>query len=105
MSVQESLIRKIEQEEADVKRLGINVRYLCFCSACKHHNYLLGKLLTIEEIKVVYFSSEFPDDCRCAISQILVDTHGNRIHAGIVDKVKNTTLKNSISEKFIGNNP
>ena len=94
MSVQEMLVRKIEQEEADVKRLGIDVRYLCFSLACSHHSYLLGKLLAIEEIRAIYCSGNVPDDCKCAVNQILVDPSGNPIYPGIVEKLKNAALKN-----------
>lgn len=59
MLVQEMLLRKIEQEEVDAKRFGINVRRLCFSLVCNRHGYLLGKLLDFEGKRSIYCSGVF----------------------------------------------
>lgn len=88
MSVHEIRIQKVLREEEDVKRLGVPVKYMCISLACKHHESLHGELLDIDTIKRVFSLNTVPDDCRCGITQILVDKSGVPLNPGVVERAK-----------------
>jgi hypothetical protein len=88
MSANEMRIQKIVREESDTKRLGIKVKYMCLSLSCEHHQALHGELFEVEKIKALYDLANVPADCRCAVTQVLVDDQGNPLTPAIVERAK-----------------
>jgi len=88
MTVNSMGLDKIIKENEDVKRLGIPVKYMCLSLMCDHHKSLHGELFNIEEIKDLYNLENVPEDCRCGVTQVLVDEAGNPRNPGVVEKAK-----------------
>lgn len=88
MFVNSMRMKKILKENEDVKRLGIQVKYMCLSLMCEHHKSLHGELFGIEEITALYRLDNVPEDCRCGVTQVLVDETGKPRNPNVVENVK-----------------
>ena len=88
MTVNSMRLDKILKENEDVKRLGISVKYMCLSLMCEHHKSLHGELFDVEEIKDLYSLENVPEDCRCGVTQVLVDEAGKPRNPRVVEKAK-----------------
>lgn len=88
MSPNEKRLQKVLRDEQSVNRLGIPVKYMCLSLMCEHHKSLHGELLDISEVMEIYKLESVPEDCRCGITQILMDETGNPRTPEIVEKAK-----------------
>ena len=88
MSVNENRFNKLIREENDVKRLGIRVEYLCLSLMCNHHSNLHGSLISFDKAKETFNLDSAPDDCRCGISQILIDENGMPTSMSLIERVR-----------------
>lgn len=81
-------VKKLLKYEKDVKRLGISVKYICLSLMCEHHKLLHGELFEFSKIMEIYNLENVPEDCRCGITQILLDEEGMPRTPGLVSKIK-----------------
>ncbi|MBS3667999.1 hypothetical protein [Vreelandella boliviensis] len=88
MTVNSMRLEKILRETEDVKRLGIPVKYMCLSLMCEYHKSLHGELFNIEEIKDLYSLENVPEDCRCGVTQVLVDEVGKPRNPRVVEKAR-----------------
>lgn len=88
MAVNSTRLNKILKEDEDVKRLGIPVKYMCLSLMCEHHKSLHGELFDTEEIRELYGLENVSDDCRCGVTQVLVDEAGELRNPRVVEKAK-----------------
>lgn len=93
MSINESRIKRIISEDAEVKKLGLKVKYMCLSLACDHHRSLHGELFGFGEIKTIYALESVPDGCRCGVTQVLVDNQGNPMTPKVVELAKSQAGK------------
>lgn len=91
MSVNSMRIEKILKEDEDVKRLGIQVKYMCLSLMCEYHKPLHGELFDIEEVTELYRLDIVPEDCRCGVTQVLVDEMGKPRNPNVVENAKSQT--------------
>lgn len=88
MSANKLRIQKIVREESDTRRLGIKVKYMCLSLSCEQHQALHGELFDIHKIKTLYDLANVPTDCRCAVTQVLIDDQGNPLMPTVVERAK-----------------
>lgn len=88
MTINHSRFDKFLREEAETRRLGIGVKFMCLSLPCMHHESLHGVLHSSDEIKSIYHPDIVPDDCKCAIVQVSVDDKGNPRIPRIVEKAR-----------------
>lgn len=102
MSVNSMRLEKIIKEGEGVKRLGIPAKYMCLSLTCEHHKSLHGELFDIGEITSLYSLDNIPEDCRCGVTQILVDETGKPRNPAVVEKARPKGSRPKGSEPLIG---
>lgn len=85
--VNEMRITKLQREAKDTERFGILVKYLCLSAMCKHHSHLFGELIDYHVALSLYSLDMVPDDCRCAVSQVLVDENGEMRSKALKERI------------------
>jgi hypothetical protein len=95
MSVNKNRFNILIREGDDVNRLGLRVKYLCLSLMCEYHEHLHGELLGFEKTKEIYSLEVVPKDCRCGITQVLVDECRQPKDASLVDRVRLQAHKTS----------
>lgn len=96
MTANRMRLDKVFKENEDVKRLGIPVKYMCLSLMCEHHKSLHGELFDVEEIKDLYSRENVPEDCRCGVTQVLVDEAGNPRNPSVVEKAKSQAREKNL---------
>lgn len=86
MGIKQSRFDKFLKEEAETRRLGIGVKFMCLSLPCIYHDLRHGVLHDPDEIKSLFHPDLVPDDCKCGIVQVLVDDKGGPRAPGVVEK-------------------
>lgn len=92
MTVNSMRLDKILKDDEDVKRFGILVKYMCLSLMCAHHKSLHAELFDVEEIKDIYSLENIPEDCRCGVTQVLVDETGKPKNPRVLEKAKSQAI-------------
>ncbi|MNP42090.1 hypothetical protein D3C76_1358280 [compost metagenome] len=90
-------IRKLQADIAESRRAGIDVRFMHMSALAPDsrptHVARHGELFTGEEMLSWWSADGNGKGCRCSCTPVLVDTHGEVLTPGLIDRAK-AMLKN-----------
>ncbi len=88
MSINENRFTNLVRAENNATRLGISVKYLCLSLRCEYHTHLHGELLDFDKVKEIYSLNVVPNKCCCAITQVLIDEHGQPKDSNLLERLR-----------------
>lgn len=88
MNVNELRLNKLERENAQVERLGINVSYIVNSVACSVHKTRHGELHSFSDVERLYSPAQIESDCKCSLLQIPLDSSGVPLSQALVDSLR-----------------
>ena len=94
MTIKKMRVDALTRDLKQAKSFGLSSKFLCISLSCKHHCHLHGELITADKCLDIYDVNNVQDDCKCALSLILLDDNGDPLSRGIIEKVKSQTLNN-----------